>query len=142
MSTCPNPLPDFINLQYVIVTPPKRPKGRGWEKLKECERRLALYQWAEELNTPPEGTRVLGNPPNKVFLNDCLTAFLMALEAALEFTGNALERKGVILKYEFGSWLRKQQAHDCQLRGLRTLRHLTAHVEIKPVRVGVTINSC
>jgi len=138
MTPCTDPLPDFTKFSYNIVTPPKRPKGRGWEKLKECERRLALYRWAEQLNAPPKGTRVLGNPPNKVFLDDCLSAFLMALEAALEFTGNSLERKGVIPKHGFGSWLRKQQAHDCQIRGLRTLRHLTAHIEIKPVSPGVT----
>jgi hypothetical protein len=139
MSTGIDPLPDFTNFQYVIVIPPNRPKGRGWEKLKECERRLALYRWAEHLNAPPKGTHVLGKPPNKVFLDDCLSAFLMALEAALEFTGNSLERSRVIPKHGFGSWLRKQREHDCQMRGLRTLRHLTAHVEIKPVRLGVTV---
>jgi hypothetical protein len=138
MSTCTDSLPNFTNFSYSIVTPPDQPKGRGWEKLKECERRLALYRWAEQLNAVPKGTHVLGNPPNKVFLDDCLSAFLMALEAALEFTGNSLKRRGVIPKDRFGPWLRKQQAHDCQLRGLRTLRHLTAHVEIKPVSPGVT----
>jgi hypothetical protein len=45
MTTCSDPLPDFTKFQYVIVTPPKRPKGKGWEKLKECERRQVLIQF-------------------------------------------------------------------------------------------------
>jgi hypothetical protein len=86
MSTGSDPLPDFTNFSYSIVNPPELAKGQGWEKLKECERRLALYRWAERLNAPPKGTHILGRPPNKVFLDDCLSAFLMTLEAALQLS--------------------------------------------------------
>jgi hypothetical protein len=43
-----------------------------------------------------------------------------------------------LLNVGFREWLRKQRAHDYHIRGLRILRHFAAHVEIKPVRVGVT----
>jgi hypothetical protein len=99
MPTCSNPLPDFTNFSYSIVHPPEPAKGQGWDKLKECERRLALYRWAEHLNAPPaEGTDYLGRPPHQVFVEDCLSAFLMALEAALQFTGDQLEKRKVVLK--------------------------------------------
>jgi hypothetical protein len=144
MPSCSDPLPDFTNFSYSIVNPPEPAKGRGWDKLKECERRLALYRWAEHLNAPPKGTHILGEPPNKVFLDDCLGAFLMTLEAALQYTEDQFEKCGVELrdrksnKIGFSDWLRKQRAHDRYMRGLRTLRHFAAHVEIKSIRVGVT----
>jgi hypothetical protein len=144
MSTCSDPLPDFTNFSYSIVTPPEPAKGRGWDKLKECERRLALYRWAERLNAPPKGTHILGEPPHKVFLDDCLSAFLLTLEAALQYTEDQFKKCGIELrdrksnKISFSYWVRKQRAHDRYMRGLRTLRHFAAHVEIKPTRVGVT----
>jgi hypothetical protein len=150
MSPCTDPLPDFTNFSYRIVTPPNQPKGRSWEKLKECERRLALYRWAERLNAPPEGTHYLSNPSYEEFLNDCLSAFLMALEAALQFTGDQLEkRKAIPKKYDkktkkfveirFGEWLRNRPSHDRHMRGLRTLRHFAGHVKMKPVNWGYVL---
>ena len=152
MTTDTNPLPDFTNFSYKIVTPSDPVKGRGWDKLKECERRLALYRWAERLNAPPEGTQHLPRPPHQVFLDDCLSAFLMTLEATLQFTGDQLQKQKVSLKkydkkkkklvvIRFEEWLRNRPSHDRYMRGLRALRHFAAHVEIKPVRRGVNIRA-
>jgi len=139
MPTCSDPLPDFTNFSYSLVNPPEPAKGLGWDKLKECERRLALYRWAERLNAPLEGTHYLGRPPQQVFLDDCLSAFLMTFKAALQFTGESLEHSGAIPDRGFSSWLRKRRAYDRYMRGLRTLRHFAAHVEMKPVKWGFVI---
>jgi hypothetical protein len=48
MSTCSDPLPDFTHFSYSFVSPPAQPKGRGWEQLKECERRIRIEPVAEE----------------------------------------------------------------------------------------------
>ena len=141
MPTCSDPLADFTNFSYSLVNPPEPAKGRGWDKLKECERRPALYRWAERLNAPPEGTHHLPRPPHQVFLDDCLGAFLMTLEAALQYTGQQLEDCKAIPKGSLNVWLRKQRAHDRYMRGLRTLRHFAAHVEMKPVRRGANVSS-
>lgn len=119
-------LPDFDRFQYCIVTPPLTAKARGWDKLQEAERRLRLYRWAEDLNDPRQ-------PQQRVFLDDCLTAFLLSFEAALQFVGDQLnERKGDPNRSFFATWLGNLEAYDLQVRGLRTLRHFAAHVEIKP----------
>jgi hypothetical protein len=67
----------------------------------------------------------------------------MTLEAALQYTGEQLipilkphTPKG---ENPFAYWLRKRRVHNRYMRGLRTLRHFAAHVEIKPVRRGVNI---
>lgn len=61
MSLLPNPLPDFDNFAYSIVLPPTQPKGSAWDKLRECERRLAMFKWADSINDP-------GWPRQRVFL--------------------------------------------------------------------------
>jgi hypothetical protein len=38
-------------------------------------------------------------------------------------------------------WLKKLPEYDLQMRGLRTLRHLAAHKEVKPVWRGVKIRA-
>jgi hypothetical protein len=63
----------------------------------------------------------------------------MTLEAALQFTGESLEHSGAIPDRGFSSWLRKQRAYDRYMRGLRTLRHFAAHVEMKPVEWGYVL---
>jgi hypothetical protein len=65
----------------------------------------------------------------------------MPLEAALQFMGQSLEHRGVISRHGLNTWLRKRRAHDRYMRGLRTLRHFAAHVEIKPARAGVYVRA-
>jgi hypothetical protein len=76
MPICSDPLPDFTHFSYSLVNPPAHPQGHGWEKLKECERRLALYRWAERLNAPPEGTHYSGETPTPSLfrrLSECIS---------------------------------------------------------------------
>lgn len=60
---------------------------------------------------------------NKVLLRDCATAYLFSLEATLQ----------VLLREKafpnFDGWLRTNASYDVTIRGLRTLRHLQAHIE-------------
>jgi hypothetical protein len=111
------PLPDFTNFLYNIASPPDHPKGAGWDKLKECERRLALYRWAEQINYPQRTPHHLPLPRHRVFLDDCLSAFLLTLEAALQHVGNQLEHCGKIPKRGTTLWLRGLPEHDLQMRG-------------------------
>ena len=133
MSTCSDPLPDFTHFSYIIVIPPDQARGQGWDKLKECERRLALYRWAEQINYPGRTPHNLPLPRHRVFLDDCVSAFLMTYEAALQFTGDQLQKRKIIPHRGLNQWLRSLPEYDLQMKGLRTLRHLAAHKEIKPV---------
>jgi hypothetical protein len=128
------PLPDLTHFTHILVSPPVSPRGTGWDKLKECERRLTLYRWAEHLNAPPEPTSYLPLPPHQVFLDDCLSAFLLTFEAALQFVARLFRRLSV--SPSFNQWLKGLPEHDLYVRGLRTLRHIAAHVEIKPAERG------
>ena len=86
MPTGPEPLPDFTHCSYRIVRLPPTPKGRGWDKLQECERPLAMYQWVQDLNNPHELN--IQPPQHEVLLDDCLSAFLMTLEAPFSLLGS------------------------------------------------------
>jgi hypothetical protein len=140
MSTCIDPLPDFTKLSYTIVSPPIPAKGRGWDKVKECERCLVKYTWAERRSMPQGPQHDLPLPYDRQFLSDCLNDFLMALEAAFQFVSNQLHVCGKLHKSKFNAWLRNLPEHDLQIRGLRTLRHLNAHVEIYPAGRGIIVN--
>jgi hypothetical protein len=130
MPTWSDPLPDFTNFSYSLVNPPTHSKGHGWDKLKECERRLALYRWAERLNDPRR-------PQQRVFLDDCLSAFLLTLEAAFQFVGAQLKQHRAIRG--LNAWLRQLPEYDLHVRGLGTLRHFAAHVEIKPAPSAIVL---
>jgi len=135
-----DPLPDFDSFSYNFVSLIGPRKGRGWEKLKECERRLTMYRWAERRTMPQGPQQHLPLPRNRVFLDDCLSAFLMALEAALQHTEDQLtDSKRRVIHVGFNQWLSSLPAYDLQMRGLRTLRHFAGHVEIKPLGRGFNV---
>jgi len=128
-------IPDFTNFTHPLVTPPADPRGCGWDKLKECERRLAWYRWAEQRDDPRKVQQ-------RVVLDDCLSAFLLTLEATLQFMWGQLweqlKARGVTPKCKLNQWLKKLPEYDLQMKGLRTLRHFAAHVEIKRAPSEVT----
>lgn len=123
-------LPDFESFQYQIAT--RLPVGqlRAWAKLAECERRLALYTFVEAQNDPRKAQY-------RVFLNDTLSAFLLSLEATLQFLKDQLHP--LIPRRSFDNWLSQQPRYDVVLKGLRTLRHLEAHVVMAPPRSRVVL---
>lgn len=122
------PLPDYEHFPYKF-SPPKLPNELvAWAKLRECERRVATYTWAESNND-------ISNPQYRVLLNDALSALLMTIEAVFQL----LKLECFSGTKELEAWLTLQHEYDVLLRGLRTLRHLEAHVESKPVAGHITV---
>jgi hypothetical protein len=116
--------PHLEDLNYQLAIPPDNYKVDAWDKLKECERRLVVYRWAESLNDPRKADR-------RVTLNDAVSAFLLTFEATLQFVKDQFERTPAAPS-QFEAWLRTQTQYDTLIRGLRTLRHFEAHVEQHP----------
>jgi hypothetical protein len=116
--------PDLDSFHYKIVSRTAVAKLVAWCKLEEAERRLTMYKWAEGKNEP-------GNPRNRVLLNDAVSAFLLTIEATIQFIKNQVPKtRGGRM---FDDWLKTLPENDVLLRGLRTLRHFEAHVEPKPL---------
>jgi hypothetical protein len=132
----PKFFPDLENFTYRIAISPANTKILAWGKLRECERRLAIYRWAAELNNPR-------TPQHRVLLNDAVSAFLLTYEATVQFLKNQF---GVTPNApDFDQWLLSQPEYDITVRGIRTLRHFEAHVESKPqprtVRISLSVGA-
>jgi hypothetical protein len=122
------PVPDYEHFQYSFSPAELPGELAAWAKLRECERRVATYVWAESNNDA-------ANPQYRVLLNDALSALLMTIEAVLQFLKDEYFSKPM----ELETWLSSQPEYDVLLRGLRTLRHFEAHVESKPAAGHITI---
>lgn len=117
-------LPDFEHFSYTLVKQPQPAKLLAWSKLKECERRLTMYKWVEQNNNP-------ARPHQLVLLNDALSAFLLSFEAAIQHVADQYDARGIAPA--FGQWLVQQPENNELVKGVRTLRHLEAHVQSYPV---------
>jgi hypothetical protein len=126
--TVANPLdalPDFANFNYEIaVKPASSSKLRAWSKLEECERRLKVYEWTELLVDPLSTQK-----RHRILLDDTMVAFILSFETTIQLLKD--QHKGS--NSSFWVWLDNQSAYDVQVRGMRTLRHLEAHVEHKGI---------
>ena len=121
-------LPDFQSFKYQVALRPASSLLRAWDKLAECERRLEMYRFVEANNDP-------GKAQYRILLNDALSAFLLSLEATLQFVKDQCRRSKPAL--QFDKWLRQQSRYDVTLKGLRTLRHFEAHVLPTPPRSAI-----
>lgn len=117
-------MPDFQAFRYVIAIPPAGSRLIAWDKLRETERRLAMYKWVEELNDP-------GKAQHRVLLNDSTSAFLLSFEATIQFFKDQFVQANPSQNFE--EWLKLHPRYDLYIKGLRTLRHFEAHVESKPI---------
>lgn len=113
-------IPDFDQLEYMIA---KRSVStrlpRTWTKCEECERRETVFDWA---------TWALARPIGRTrMMNDLGSAFLLSFEATRQVLKDEMGQVG-LLPQGFEKWLTLQPPYDLELRGLRTLRHLEAHV--------------
>lgn len=102
---------DHIEL-YFIARAPGFP--RAGAKLQETERRWVMFDWATFM--------IHERGRNEALFRDLASAFLLSFEATLQV---AKEEGGIA---DFETWLRARPAYDLITRGLRTLRHLEAHV--------------
>ena len=131
-----NPLdamPDFQDFKYMIAIEPSGSHVNAWGKLREAERRHAMYKWVEQRNDPAKAQ-------HRVLLNDSVSAFLLTFEASIQFLKDQFKRSCPTQKFD--AWFAQQSQNDVHVKGLRTLRHLEAHVEVKPpprtVHVDIT----
>ncbi|MBU0700441.1 hypothetical protein KKE26_03985 [bacterium] len=118
-------LPDFSNFEYqVAIAPAGSQLDASWSKLRECERRLEMYRWFEKQNDPAKAQ-------HRFLIYDSVSAFLLTFEATLQILQSQLTNLSTTIsgKNNFGNWLCKQPQYDVIFRGLRSLRHLEAHVE-------------
>jgi hypothetical protein len=122
-------LPDFDRLESTIPGPPKG-RLRAWAKFAETDRRMTVFDWA---------VWALAKGGLPVFMQDLATAYLLSFETTLEFLKD--ERRDS--RRNFERWLSGRAAYDLECRGLRTLRHLEAHIRSGTIsaQVGAVADS-
>lgn len=121
-----NPLdlmPEFVSIEYEYGNINVTNIDFALDKLRECERRLVYFKWVESKNEP-------GQPKHRIILDDALSAFLLSYEATLQYIKYKFNQNRI--DPNFDNWIKNQPENDILLKGLRTLRHLEAHVEHKP----------
>ncbi len=111
--------PDFDQLDSTIP-PPAEVRLRAWAKFAETERRMTIFDWATWALTKALLLR---------FMNDLASAYLLSFEATLEL----LKDKRGDSREKFETWLVTNPAYDLECRGIRTLRHLEAHVRPRTI---------
>jgi hypothetical protein len=108
------PLLDLDQVDYLIACRPRNASLRAWTKLEETERRWTMFDW---------GTFVVHDGGRcTLMMQDFASAYLLSFEATLQVLKDEKFASG------FEQWLATQAAYDLECRGLRTLRHLEAHV--------------
>ena len=108
---------DIDQLPYLIAVRPANASLRAWSKLEETERRWTMFDWGTFVVTHP-------NRCERMF-RDFGSAYLMSFEATIQVL---LQERFPDERQRREPWLRQQPAYDFLCRGLRTLRHLEAHV--------------
>jgi hypothetical protein len=125
-------LPDFADFNYEIAVKPAGSKLRAWSKLEECERRLKMYEWTELLVDPLSSQK-----RHRILLDDTMVAFILSFETTIQLLKD--QHNGS--NSSFWVWLENQGEYDVQVRGMRTLRHLEAHVEHKGISKHVEVTA-
>jgi hypothetical protein len=125
-------MPDFQNLNYRIAIEPIGGRLNAWSKLRECERRLEMFKWVEALNDPARAQ-------HRILLNDSASAYLLTYEAVIQFTKEQFIGSSTVP--QFDQWFTIQPQYDVIVRGLRTLRHFEAHVELKSPQSKISASS-
>jgi hypothetical protein len=91
---------------------------------------MTVFDWA---------VWAFAKPGLVLFLKDLASAYLLSFEAALEF----LKEECFDSRRDFETWLAQRSEYDLECRGLRTLRHLEAHIRPGTIsaQVGVFADS-
>lgn len=103
---------DFLEPRYVL--PDATRNLRSWSKVAEVERRLDAFEWLVHVARSPKGV--------ESFVWDLASAYLLSFESAIQ----VLREETFSASIE--TWLKTLSANDLTVRGIRTLRHLEAHV--------------
>lgn len=112
------PLPAFDFLEPRYIVPDSARRLRAWSRAIEAERRLDQFEWLSHVARRPTGIQTL--------VLDLATAYLLSFESALQLLQQERFPKGTSPGFE--DWLGALPASDLVCRGIRTMRHLEAHV--------------
>jgi hypothetical protein len=110
------PLPEFDNLEPRYIRPDASRIVKAWIKAAEVERRLDHFEWLAHVARRQNGIQT--------FVLDLASAYLLSFESALQVLQTEKFPSG------FEKWLASLAANGLTLRGLRTLRHLEAHIRV------------
>jgi len=108
------PLPEFDHLEPRYIRPDASRRLAAWTKAAEVERRLDHFEWLAHVARRPTGIRT--------FVSDLVSAYLLSFESALQVLQAEKFPNGI------EKWLSSLTSKDLLFRGLRTLRHLEAHI--------------
>ena len=108
-------LVDLDQLPYLYATRPSGARLKAWAQLEEVERRWVMFDWATFSVNSSRG--------NVALFNDLASAYLYSFESTLQVL---FKERGFP---DFNGWLLSHVEYDLCARGLRTLRHLSAHVQ-------------
>ena len=108
--------PCFDDFTHPLKAAPLGAKKRSWLKLNECERRLAIADWAMEGTDQFSGR-------NHVLAEDMITAFFLSFEATFQILKEELTSVP-----NFDGWLQRLSAYTLPVRCLRTIRNFAAHI--------------
>jgi len=109
---------DLIDIDVLdpqVIRKPKDARLRAWTKLLETERRWVMFEWLAHSVRVTNRCRLL--------FDDFASAYLLSFEATVQLLKSEYAPGG-----SFEKWLGREAAYDLTVRGLRTLRHLEAHV--------------
>ena len=112
------PLPAFDFLEPRYILPDSARRLKSWSRAAEVERRLDHFEWISHVARTPRGIETL--------VVDLATAYLLSFESALQLLQQERFPKGSSPSFE--GWLRPLSPNDLTVRGIRTMRHLEAHV--------------
>jgi len=123
------PLIAFDELEPLLVHPPAGTALRAWMKASEVGRRMDHFDWLVHVARPVRGC--------STFVGDLASAFLMSYESTLQVLKEQWKasRSGAPSLPKSDTWLASLPEYDLTCRGLRTLRHVQAHVGVVPVVV-------
>lgn len=130
-------LPNFTSYTYAIAVKPAGAHLRAWAKLQECERRIVWLRWLLE------GVKEDPVPVYHHILEDAITAGMLTFEAGYEQLRdqwrkeNAWGRKKEHFEKHFRPWVMRHSRYTLAVKGVRTLRHFEAHVELQRSRGGI-----
>lgn len=108
------PLPAFDYLEARYIQADSSRRLTAWRKAAEVERRLDHFEWLAHVARRPAGIQS--------FVSDLASAYLLSFEAAVQVLAAEKFPNGI------EKWLGTLATNDLTFRGLRTLRHLEAHV--------------
>jgi len=114
---------DFNDYDLEIVRVPATTHLGVWRNLEDLERRLALYRWA---------LHIIRERGRSVWLmEDIARGFLYGFEATIQTLGDQIFGSDRSSGAKINNKLLKSPHYGLDTRGVRSLRHLEAHISLR-----------